>query len=536
MPDKVSCGSNRPIWWMCGRGHEWQASAKNRMKGQGCPFCSNKRVKAGDNDLQSRYPELALEWNREKNDGLRPDGVVYGSHKAVWWRCAKGHEWRAAVVSRTQGSNCPYCSNKRILPGENDLQTLNPGLAAQWNPAKNGVLISRQVSPGSNKKVWWKCTWGHEWKATVVSRVQGNGCPVCAKARNISFPEKTIVYYLKDIFSDLQENANKSLLPWLGKMEIDIYIPSLKLGIEYDGPQHLLVSDQRKNTICCRNGIQLIRIRDDRLSHHPEGSVNILNKNRDDSSLENAVLEILKHVYQMYSVAVEADVNIERDRTRILCLMGVPTGKASASGILPDIAEEWNYEKNSGLKPENFTAGSNRKVWWKCGKGHAWQATIVARQGGSGCPYCTNKKVLAGFNDLASQNPELTAQWHPVRNGIKPTEITLHSGKKVWWQCKKGHEWQASADCRSRGQNCPYCSNRRVLQGYNDLQTKDPRLAEQWHPTGNGELKACDITLHSNRMVWWQCERGHEWKAIVHNRAKGAGCPVCYRNSFWRKD
>ena len=249
-PCQVLQGSRKLVWWQCLEGHEWESSVKNRAKSQGCPNCSNKRVEKGYNDLQSRYSELASEWNTEKNDGLCPEDVVYGSHKIVWWKCKEGHVWRAAVVSRIQGNGCPYCSNKRIQAGENDLQTLNPQLAEEWHPDKNGEVTPGRISCGSNKKVWWRCKWDHEWEATVTSRVQGNGCPECAKRRRISFPEKAIAYYLKSIFPDLLENVNKSRLPWLGKMEIDVYIPSLQLGVEYDRPQHILAKDQRKNTLC----------------------------------------------------------------------------------------------------------------------------------------------------------------------------------------------------------------------------------------------------------------------------------------------
>lgn len=461
-PEKVACGSNRKVWWICEKGHEWQATTKNRMKSQGCPYCSNKRVLPGDNDLKTRYPELAAQWDDEKNGGLSPDQVVYGSQKRVWWKCARGHAWKTAVVSRIQGNNCPYCSNKRILPGENDLQTLDPELAAQWHPTKNGTVTPRQISRGSNKKVWWECMWGHAWQAEVISRAMGNGCPECARIRNSSFPEKAIVYYLKDIFPDVMENANKSVLPWLGRMEIDVYIPSLHLGIEYDGPHHVLKTDQRKNELCRRNGVQLIRVRDDRLPNDPKGSVNIRHKNQRDDSLENAIGEILKNISEICSHPVSAAVNINRDRIRILCLLKRYAGNAPATGNMPEIMVEWNHEKNGALKPEGFSTGSNRKVWWKCAKGHAWQATIAARKRGSGCPYCANKKVLPGYNDLASANPVLAEQWHPVRNGsLQPTDLTPHSGKKVWWQCKEGHEWQATVDSRGRGRGCPVCYRER---------------------------------------------------------------------------
>ena len=334
-PDKVAAGSHRKVWWMCGKGHEWQATPKNRMRSPGCPVCSNKRVEPGYNDLNTRCPELASQWNFEKNKGFSPNQVAWGSHKKVWWKCARGHEWYTAVADRVWGNNCPYCSNKRILTGENDLQTLRPELAEEWHPQKNGKFLPSRVSCGSNKKVWWKCARGHEWQASVTSRVQGNGCPECSRGCRISFPEKAVAYYLKSIFPDLLENVNRSVFPWLGRMEIDIYIPSLKLGIEYDGPQHVLESDQRKNNICSRNGVWLIRIRDDRLPEDPEGSVNIRHKNQNDRSLENAILEIHRYISRIYITSQKLDVNINRDRIHILRLLGCfDRGGESTSGML----------------------------------------------------------------------------------------------------------------------------------------------------------------------------------------------------------
>ena len=128
----------------------------------------------------------------------------------------------------------------------------------------------------------------------------------------------------------------------------------------------------------------------------------------------------------------------------------------------PELAKEWNYEKNGSLKPEHVLANSMKKVWWKCEKGHEWQASINNRNKDVGCPYCSGRKVLKGFNDLATKNPKLASEWNYEKNGcLKPEDFTVGSGKKVWWICDKGHEWQARIDGRSHGNGCPYCSGRK---------------------------------------------------------------------------
>lgn len=137
----------------------------------------------GENDLQTLYPNHAAEWDNERNGGLTPDHVTPYSNKKVWWRCVLGHEWQAVIVSRAvESSGCPYCTGKRVLVGFNDLSTVCPGIAAQWDRSLNGKLTPEMVTPGSHKKVWWKCADGHVWKAVIYSRTgaQRCGCPICA--------------------------------------------------------------------------------------------------------------------------------------------------------------------------------------------------------------------------------------------------------------------------------------------------------------------------------------------------------------------
>ena len=183
-PRQVSYGSRQKIWWLCPKGHAWQAKVYSRAcGGAGCPVCAGKLVVAGENDLESQFPAIAAQWHPEKNGTLLPSAVSPYSNRRVWWRDELGHVWQATVSARTQhGSGCPYCSGKTALPGFNDLATLAPEVAAQWHPTLNGTLTPDQVTAGSHRTAWWECPSGHIWKAIVYSRAgpQKCGCPVCA--------------------------------------------------------------------------------------------------------------------------------------------------------------------------------------------------------------------------------------------------------------------------------------------------------------------------------------------------------------------
>lgn len=185
-PKKLTCGSHIKVWWKCSKGHEWQSVIYGRSLGYGCPYCSGRNVIKGQTDLQTLNPTLAKEWNYEKNNGLTPADVTSNSNKKVWWKCSEGHEWQAIVNDRSNGTGCPYCAGQKVIKGYNDLQTVNPTLAKEWNYEKNNGLTPVDVMPNSNKKAWWKCSKGHEWQATPANRNNGSGCPYCAKEkRNI---------------------------------------------------------------------------------------------------------------------------------------------------------------------------------------------------------------------------------------------------------------------------------------------------------------------------------------------------------------
>ncbi len=137
-------------------------------------------------------------------------------------------------------------------------------------------------------------------------------------------------------------------------------------------------------------------------------------------------------------------------------------GENDMASQFPEVAREWHPTKNGSLLPSQVTPACKRRVWWICPRGHEYVAAVGMRtMRNSGCPYCAGKKVLAGFNDLATTQPEIAAQWHPTLNGVlTPHMVTAGSHKKVWWSCAAGHVWKAAIYSRAGKQkrSCPVCA------------------------------------------------------------------------------
>lgn len=213
-PETTSYGSHRLVWWCCPNGHSYRSTVKSRAQGTACPYCAGRAVLAEENSLAARFPDLAREWDGEKNGVLTPSHVLPGTHRKVWWRCEHGHSWRAAVFSRTQNhSGCPVCTGRQTLPGENDLEALYPHLAAQWDEAKNGTLRPSDVTAGSNRRVWRRCEKGHSFCAVIAQRVQGgSGCPYCTNRKVLQgFNDLATVQPL--IGGQWHESLNGALTP-----------------------------------------------------------------------------------------------------------------------------------------------------------------------------------------------------------------------------------------------------------------------------------------------------------------------------------
>ena len=408
----------------------------------------------------------------------------------------------------------------KLVKGVNDLATVNPTLAEEWNYEKNSSFTPDQVTAGSNKKVWWKCNKGHEWEATVESRSR-NGCPYCSGKKALKgfndlvttsptlaekwnyekngtlTPDQVTAGSGKKVWWKCEHGheweatvcnrtlgrgcpycmaikktsfAEQAISYYLNKVttvkgrwtgmgkEIDVYLPEIRVGIEYNG-LHWHKEKEKQDRI----KINFFKRRNIRMVTVAESNQNVVrgdiieHKIKDISSLDWAI----KEIFNLLGLE-HININSERDRIEILNKYYILEKNGSLDNKKPILAEEWNYEKNGTLAPDMFMAGSNKKVWWKCEHGHEWEAVIASRSSGNGCPFCAGKKALKGFNDLATANPTLAKEWNYEKNGsLTPDQVTEWSNKKVWWKCKHGHEWEAIVNNRSKGNGCPYCSGRK---------------------------------------------------------------------------
>lgn len=459
IPTDFISNSEKKVWWLCPNcGHAYKASIYSRtILKTNCPLCKNKVVVRGHNDLTTTHPEIAKQWHPTKNGLKQPHDVVAGCNDKIWWLCESGHEWIASVSSRTRGRGCPECAKKSrptvrqktYLDKNGSLLHNHPNIASQWHPTKNGNLTPANITAGSSKKIWWICDMGHEWEASVNSRVRGNGCPFCSGELATSYPEQILYFYL----SQVTKAINRYKL--FGK-ELDVYLPELNVGIEYNGHyyhKNRLKQDEEKLNFFEEKGIRIIVIKESTHNLTDGNMIYYQNKASNYLSLEWVINYIIRTL-NLDTV----DIDINRDRIKIQERYILQKKECSLAAKYPWTIDEWDYEKNGKLTPYHVSYGSKKKIHWKCPKcGYQWESVAYSRKT-SGCPCCANKIVVEGINDLMTTHPSLAKEWDYDKNDLKPTQVTFGSSKSVWWKCKQGHSWKSEIKRRSKGASCPICA------------------------------------------------------------------------------
>ncbi|MBR3593243.1 MAG: hypothetical protein IKL44_01075 [Clostridia bacterium] len=572
---KVCINSSKAINWKCKNGHTFKEKINVMYKRKNkCFYCTGRLVWSGENDLQTLYPEIAKEFDIIKN-GTTPEKISPKDTNLYWWTCSeKHHSFLQSVEHRVnRKTKCPYCSGRKVVCGENDLETLFPDIAKEWDKEKNNGVLPKDVSPYTYNSYWWICPKGHSYKKKVVQRTRFHkpvDCPKCIKAHSTSFPEQAIYYYVKKCFPDAI-NRYKELFE--KGMELDIYIPSFKIGIEYDGAAFHNDKEQhrrelKKYLVCKKLGIKLIRIKETQNTWTDTADeIFYVSKRMNDIEFSEFIRGFFGSAFFFKTYTFETndtkdaflnrrygfptDFNVSRDRPEILEYL-VDVEKSFGSQC-PEMAAMWDEQGNGKLTPFMFTSGSNYLASWKCPKcGGTWKspiASIVSRKAIS-CRACSmrengntvTKVKTAKHGSLASKSELLLKQWDFEANGsLSPYEIPLNYSFKVAWKCDKcGYKWSSSPNARVRANkisDCPHCAGRVALLGVDDFETLYPDIAKEWDYEKNGNVSPSQIRPHSNKKYFWVCSAcGNSYAAYPGNRVKGSGCPVCARIKVGQKN
>ena len=401
-PSDVSPFSNKYALWECSRGHTWKSRINNRVSKQtGCPYCSGIIPIAGETDLKTLFPFLAEQWHSTRND-TAPEDYLPKSNKKVWWHCPEcGMDWAATIYHRTEGRGCPYCAGKYPILGKTDLKTIYPVLAKQWDYAKNGSCKPEDYTAQSHFKAHWVCDRGHTWEAAICKMVNAYAHLTDAtKAGVVGCPVcggKKLVIGENDLLSTAPYLAAQ----WDYEKNTDLL------------PEQVMLHCNTPVWCRCDNG------------HSWKASPNNRSTNTGCPYCKNHKL--------------------------------IPT-ENSLLVVNPDLAKQWDHERNTPVTAADVTAFNNNTFWWICNEGHRWMATVSNRSKGEGCPYCSGRKAIPGVNSFDVYYPEIAGEWHPSKNGsMLPSDFSLGSNKIVWWRCGKGHEWQATIFDRVNGSECPKC-------------------------------------------------------------------------------
>jgi len=470
--------------------------------------------------------KLLEEWNWNRNT-IRPEKISRGSGLLVWWLCKNGHEWQAKVYSKSHGRKCPYCSGRKVNES-NCLATVSPSIAKEWDYDKNHPLTPQEVTSGSKKNIWWKCSNNHSWRCVVYDRKKG-GCPYCSGKRasvernfGICFPdlvkewdsEKNGIHQPYDFSpssnkkvwwkckknhtweSTLADRSKgrgcprcysqssniefrilselKYIFPHathrkkLDGIEIDVFIPKENIGIEIDGfPWHKgkTEKDIIKAKRLRKKGIFLIKIRDERLKII-SGEDIIYSESRIDINLVKSVLSLMKGSDRFNEQQVK---------------------------LYADYLKQTNF-----VNEDLYNNYISQKIY--------------------STPELSLKFVF----------PDKAVLWDQVKNGdLYPEDVGAYAHLQVWWKCKEGHQWNEWVyKVSGLSISCPTCREQSFVSE-KSLKVNAPELVKEWDYDKNLSILPENVSTFSGIKVWWKCDLGHSWEAQISNRSRGAGCPYC---------
>jgi hypothetical protein len=436
----------------------------------------------------TEHLNLLAQFHPSKND-RPPCAYTSGESKTkIWWQCpiAKDHVWPARFADRLQlykrkGSQfhddggtvgCPFCAPNAKPSSTNNLAKNRPEIAKEWDYEKNGGLTPENITTHSGRTVYWICAKGHSYHSSVHDRTRGDNpssCPDCSTKN--SSPEFRIIAELETIIADVQHRVK------IHHYEADIFLPALKLAVEYDGEYYhgSEKKDRLKNDFFKAEGITLIRVR--------EGNLKKIDENDICTGTKRLKKEAINDLFSSLAVLRPTEIAREKvenyisksdflNKKRFYDLLSNIKSVSNQNALLikfPMLVERWDYERNGNLDPFSVSSGDAQlEVFFVCETHGQYSRTpysissLVNPEPSLGCKKCSGRAPSAERN-LAFGYPKLSREFAYDLNGeLTPENLTPGSSRNVWWRCKNGHEFQRIIKHRTKkgdDDKCPHCKS-----------------------------------------------------------------------------
>jgi len=523
---------------------------------------------------------------RSINPLIVPLNTYENSHSKILFRCLIcGREWEAFPYQELQrtGFGCAKCSHK--TSGEKRRKT-NVIFVEELKKKNPNITVLTSYEK-SKQKVKCQCKLcGNTWEATPDKLLRGIGCPRCYH-QSTSFIEQFIYTAFCFVLGENKViNRDKSAI---GK-ELDIYIPSLNVAIEYGSwfwHKSRINGDYEKQGLCKEHNIRLIMIYDSYDEENVENGgdcyffAHDLSTEKGHKTVKQIVMEICKSFGLDYSklqynwdsitdlaykkarkittadyaklVKAKNSHNIEvlgeyrSSYDTILCRCGDcgyeweprANNLINENAGCPRCSGTIHYTNQSfiskvGLVNPDFEllepySNGNVSILCRCRKcGYEWKAAPVRLlKKRSGCPRCISHKHYS--------NEEFIEKLRTINPCIQPLEQYPRNNKtKLLCLCAKcGNQFSMRPNNLLSGQGCPNCANEKRIKN----ATKNKERFVDEISTINPNIITLEPYVHSKAKIACKCKKcGNEWKATPNSLLHGYGCPKCARIETAKKN
>ena len=441
----------------------WSVRPANLLSGKGCPVCAREKVSKCHRLTQDQYEAKLKRTNPEVILLDKYEGTAKDHH----FRCLRcGRTWIANAGTILEGHGCSVCRGGVRKTEEEfilQLKKVNPFIhpIGKYINARTKILCNCD-----------KCN--QSFSSTPDKLLQGAGCTNCDRRYKSSFPEQALFFYLSKLYPDA---TNRFCFPG-SRFELDIFIPQLKTGIEYDGVYWHKAKysyEKQKYDYCRKHDIKLLRIRE---------SYDMLKDIADQIVVREKPLYSFKTLDKsimscMQFVGEHINVNTADDSADIKAQYYSILTRNSLQSVFPEIAKEWNWERNKGITPDQVSSGSNDKYWWICHKcGYEWSASVAGRTGrGRGCKQCAIQKAAERYT---KKHNEYIRQLSVINPNLEVLQEYQTTHVPIMTRCKVcGHEWKAAPANLLRGRQCPKCSKRRAARKISETKKRNNAVRKQ---------------------------------------------------------